>query len=222
VGWGVWLLAGYAFYLSICCTFLPAPTTWIVMLVASDMMAAQAGLDGHGVVRLIAVATVGAVATGLANLNEYHVFVYLLRKHRVAKVRDTRLYERASAWFRTNPFWILSLFSFLPIPVDVIRWLAITARYSRARFFWASFAGRWFRYAIWAAAASGLHLGARQIMGIQVVLVVLALIKVAPRLARRLKRRNRGDAAASEAVAIEDEARGGEEPSLVAQDAGRT
>ena len=184
-GSAIWILAGYAFYLSLCCTFFPAPTTWIVMLVASDMVAASVGLEGHALWRLVAVATVGAAATGLANLNEYHLFVYLLRHRRVAKIRERRFLQAAGLWFRTNPFSILALFSFLPIPVDVIRWLAITTRYSRLRFFLANFLGRWLRYALWAVAALGLDLSTRQIILIQAGLVVLALIRIVPRLARR-------------------------------------
>ncbi len=189
VGWAVWLLAGVAFYLSLCCTFFPAPTTWAVMLVASDMVASQVGLEGMASLRLVVVATVCAAATGIANLNEYHLFVYLLRKKRMAKVRDTRMFRTASRWFEKSPFWIVTLFSFLPIPVDVIRWLAITARYPRGRFFWAGFIGRWFRYAIWVLAAIGLHLDTWQIMLVQIVLAGVALIRILPRFLRRHRER---------------------------------
>jgi len=185
VGWAVWILAGYAFYLSLCCTFFPAPTTWVVMLLASDMVAAQVGIDGYALTRLLVVATVGAVATGLANLNEYHIFTYLLRHRRMAKVRETRLYQKADRWFSASPFTVVAFFGFLPIPVDVIRWLAITARYSRVRFFWAYFVGRWFRYAIWAVAALGLHLSTWHIVGVQVALVAIALGRIVPPLVRR-------------------------------------
>ncbi|MFH1417688.1 MAG: hypothetical protein ABII12_05305 [Planctomycetota bacterium] len=200
VGWAVWALAGTAFYLSLCCTFFPAPTTWIVMLVASDMVAAQVGLVGMAPLRLAVVATVCAAATGIANLNEYHLFVYLLRKRRVAKVRDTRMFRTASRWFEKSPFWIVTLFSFLPIPVDVIRWLAITARYPRGRFFWAGFIGRWFRYAIWVLAAIGLHLDTWQIMLIQVVLAGAALIRILPRLLRRRRERDTTNAGGATVV----------------------
>ncbi len=207
-GWTVWLLAGYAFYLSLCCTLFPAPTTWAVMLLASDIVAAQVGLEGHRLARLMTVATVGALATGAANLNEYHVFVYLLRRRGVARIRDTRLFLVARRWFGTNPFWILTLFSFLPIPVDVIRWLAITARYSRLRFFWANLVGRWFRYAIWALAAVGMHLSGRQIMIVQAVLVLVALVRILPRLARRGRRKGAdggdGLSVTSESVVADD------------------
>ncbi len=217
MGWAVWILAGYAFYMSLCCTFFPAPTTWVVMLVASDMVAAQLGLEGHGLERLIVVSTIGAAATGLANLNEYHVFVYLLRKRRVAKVRDTRLYRTADAWFRTNPFWILTLFSFLPIPVDVIRWLAISTRYSRWLFFLASVAGRWFRYAIWAVATLGLHLETWHILALQAGLVAVALVRIAPRMIRRI--RGGGNAATDQAL-VEGEASTDKEAQFVAREVG--
>lgn len=198
LGWGVWVFAGYAFYLALCCTFFPAPTTWVVMFAASDMVAAQIGLEHYAWLRVAIVATIGAAATGLANLNEYHIFAYLLRKRRVAKFRETRFFRKASDWFHAGPFWILTLFSFLPIPVDVIRWLAITARYSRGRFFAASFLGRWFRYAIWALAAVGLELGTWQIVTVQVVLGALALLRV---LIRVIGRRRGGDGETPHVVA---------------------
>lgn len=184
-GWIICVLAGYAAYMSLCCTFFPFPTTAAVMLVASGPVAAQLGLGGHPVVHVALVATVGALATGIANLNEYHLFVYLLRHGRVARIRETRLYRWAGGWFQTNPFLILFLFSFFPIPVDVIRWLAITARYPRRRFLAAYVLGRWPRYAIWAITALGLDLTTRQIIIFQCVLVVPAVLRILVRAVRR-------------------------------------
>ncbi len=203
LGWAVWVFAGYAFYLALCCTFFPAPTTWVVMFAASDMVAAQIGMEDLAWLRVVIVAIIGAAATGLANLNEYHIFAYLLRKRRVAKFRQTRFFHKASDWFHAGPFWILTLFSFLPIPVDVIRWLAITARYPRGRFFLASFLGRWFRYAIWALAAVGFELGTWQIVTIQVVLAAMALLRV---LIRVIGRRRRGDRETADVVGKERDA----------------
>lgn len=186
-GWVAWVFCGYAFYMSLCCTFFPAPTTWVVMLAASDLIVAQMGLSASPVVRLVLVATVGALGTCMANLNEYHLFVYLLRRKRVGRVRDTHLFRTASGWFRTNPFWIMVLFSFLPIPVDVVRWLAITAGYPRRRFFTSTFLGRWGRYAIWAGLSAGLNLGVRQIMIIQVVLGAGLLARIISGFVRRAR-----------------------------------
>ena len=41
----IWLLALYLFYMSLCCTFFPAPTAWLVLLMASPMF----GLVAPGV-----------------------------------------------------------------------------------------------------------------------------------------------------------------------------
>jgi membrane protein DedA with SNARE-associated domain len=178
IGWAVCILSLSAFYLSLCCAFFPAPTTWIVLLAASDMVAAQVGIVGHETLRLVVVSATCATATALANLNEYHIVAYISRNRRVAKVRRTRLYLVANAWFEKSPFWIVMLFSFIPIPVDVIRWLAIFSGYSRWRFFLANVIGRWCRYALWAVASLGLGLTARQIAVIQVLLVAVAIIRI--------------------------------------------
>lgn len=178
LGWAVWIYALYAFYLSLCNVIIPAPTAWIVMLVASEYVAGPLGLSDHPFWRISLAATIGALATGMANLSEYHFLVLLLRWDRVAKIRNTRAYQWADRWFETNPFLILTVVGFLPIPVDVIRWLAIAARYSRVRYFLAYFIGRWGRYAIWALMAYGLSLRVWHIVAIQAGLVGLALVKI--------------------------------------------
>jgi len=185
VGWGVWMLALYTFYLSLCCTFVPLPTTWFILLVASDLFAARVGLAGDWIIRLLLVATLGAVATAMANLNEYHVFTYLLRFRRVARLRDTRTYRSAARWFGTSPFWVIVLFAFLPIPVDVVRWLAITCRYARVRYFAGYFCGRWVRYAILALSAVWFKLTPWQIVWIQAALAALVLGRIVFKFARK-------------------------------------
>jgi membrane protein YqaA with SNARE-associated domain len=192
IGWATWILALTAFYLSLCCAFFPAPTTWIVLLAASDMMAGQVGIAGHELGRLAVVATVCAVSSSLANLNEYHIVAYLMKSRRLAKIRQTRLYSAASNWFRKSPFWILMLFSFVPIPVDVIRWLAVLTHYDRVKFIIANLIGRWFRYALCAVASLGLDLTPRQILVIQAVLVAVAAVKFLAQHVRGKGRRNAG------------------------------
>lgn len=193
VGLAVLVLAGYAFYLSLCNTFFPAPTTWAVMLAASNGLA----LIGPPVLRIIVVSLLGAVATSMANLNEYHVFTFLLRYGRIGRVRETRLYRWAAAWFSVSPFTITTLFSFIPVPVDVVRWLAIAYRYSRSRFFAAYVIGRSLRYAVWAISAVSLNLSMRQIAILQGVLIVAALAKV---LTSAIRRRRDSGVAAAQAV----------------------
>lgn len=180
----VWLLSTYAFYLSLCCAFIPLPTTWIVLLTASDWIAAQLGVTGHRPERVIIVATVGAFATGMANLNEYHLITFLLKYRGIARVRETRLYQKASRWFETDPFKVLVAVSLIPIPVDVVRWLAITDRYPRERYYIAYFIGRWIRYAGLALAAISLSLKPWHILAIQCLLGLAALAKILPGIIR--------------------------------------
>lgn len=195
IGWCVWLLSLYAFYMSLCCTFFPAPTTWFVLLVASDAVAVRIGLADGWAARAAVVATLGALSTGLANLNEYHVFTYLLRYRRVARLKQMRVYKTAANWFATSPFAVIVLFAFIPISVDVVRWLAITFRYPRLRFFAAYFAGRWARYAMLALSAIWLDLGTWQIVGIQAALAVLVLGRIIQGFVRKMRRQTGGEAA---------------------------
>ncbi len=188
----IWLLALYLFYMSLCCTFFPAPTAWIVLLMASPMI----GLDYfstanaylNAIAIIVVVAAVGALGTAVANLNEYYVFTFILRFGRAHKLRHTRLYKSAAHWFEVSPFVLMTVVSFLPVPVDVIRWLAITHRYRRDYFFAASFVGRFLRYALLAATATCLQISWYGIAFIQLTLLTIILLRYLPRLTRLLKK----------------------------------
>lgn len=173
-----WLLGLYLFYMSLCCTFFPAPTAWLILLMASPIV----GMFESEIMTILAVAAIGATGTAIANLNEYHIFTFLLRYGKVHKVRQTRLFSTAKRWFSVSPFSLVALFSFLPVPVDAVRWLAISCRYSRLRYAGANFLGRLFRYGLLAAAATCLAIGWGGILGIQIALVVVVIIRYLPRL----------------------------------------
>lgn len=134
----------FGVYISLCCTFLPMPTSAMVAAVAMQDTAVCSGAPATTLV----VAAVGGVASAIANLNDYHLFTLLLRHRKVAKVRNTRLYSASAGWFAKSPFVILVIFNIIPIPVDVIRMLATTYRYPRGRFALANFVGRFIRYAV--------------------------------------------------------------------------
>jgi len=126
-------LAGYFLYMSIACTFFPLNTLWIVLWMATQFPAWL-------------VAVVGAVGTSAANLNDYYLLSYLFEFDRVKRLRRRPLYQRAVSWLERAPFVTLTAFSFLPVPVDAVRLLAISRRYSRVRFTAATFLGRFPRY----------------------------------------------------------------------------
>jgi membrane protein YqaA with SNARE-associated domain len=168
----IWLFALTCFYLSLCNTFLPLPTAWAVLLAAGPDYA----LVQTGWLRVLFTAGVLGLVTAVANLNEYHLLAYLLRFGLGRRVRRSSLYGWAVRWFDRSPFQILLLVAFVPIPIDVLRWLAILRRYSRLRFALAYLVGRGGRYLLLAACSMTLALGPRTIALVQAGLVLMALL----------------------------------------------
>jgi len=179
----------FAVYISLCTTFLPLPTGWLVAALATRTVALHPSL----VVTTALVATVGAAASTMANVLDFHLFTWILRLRRVASVRRTRLYARAAAWFARRPFAILVIFNVIPIPVDVIRMLAATARYGLRPFAAANFIGRWIRYAVLAAVAAIVPAGHDWIP--VVALLAAAVVLGAGRVVGDLLRRRRASRA---------------------------
>jgi membrane protein YqaA with SNARE-associated domain len=188
----LWLLALTGFYVSLCNSLVPLPTAWIILLAASgDVMLFESAL-----LRIAAVAAVGASATMMSNLNEYHIFGYFLRARLGDRIRRTHVYRWAIRWFDVSPFQTLTLIAFIPIPVDFVRWLAILRRYSRPRFAAAYWLGRLLRYGLLAGVSVVLALGVREIILIQVGIVVVLgarLLRVALRGAARSGESNASD-----------------------------
>ncbi len=169
---GLWMLALMAFYLSLCNLFMPLPTAWIILFAASP----DGGVFDLAWQRVLAVALVGAVATAVANLNEYHVLWFLFGRGLGNRIRRSRVYRWAVRWFDVAPFQVLALIGFIPVPIDAIRWLAILQRYSRWRFGLAYFTGRGLRYMLFAGFAVLVQLSGTEILALQVGLVLAALL----------------------------------------------
>ena len=93
-------LLAMALYLSAATTFLPLQTSWLIACVATR----QAAVGPNVWITTLAVALVAAIASTVGNLNDYHILTWMLRHHRLAKLRHTRLHARASAWFGRSPF----------------------------------------------------------------------------------------------------------------------
>jgi membrane protein YqaA with SNARE-associated domain len=172
-------LLTFAIYVSLGCTFLPLPVNWIVAAVATQTVAVGTGLWDT----VLIVGLIGAVASTIANLNDYHLFTWMLRSHRIASVRHTRIYDVAARWFDKSPFFLVAVFNILPLPVDVVRMLAATHRYPRLPFAAANFVGRIIRYATIAYLVYYFELSVETAMLIMLALAVaMLLIKVLPRL----------------------------------------
>jgi membrane protein YqaA with SNARE-associated domain len=167
-------------YLSLACTFLPLPTAWLVM-----WMGAPAEGGGCGLHPLL-VATVGAMGTAVGNLNDYYLLTFLYQYKPVQKIRAYGWYRKVAAWYNRAPFGTLAAASFLPIPIDFVRLLAISEGYSRTKFVLGSLVGRWPRYFLFALAADQFKLGWQWIVGIAGATIVLGLWRGLPPLARKL------------------------------------
>ncbi|MDP6636324.1 MAG: hypothetical protein QGG42_15595 [Phycisphaerae bacterium] len=137
-------LLTFAIYASLGCTFIPLPVNVIVAAAATHTAAVGTGLWDT----VLLIGAVGAVASTLANLNDYHLFTWMLRSHRIASIRHTRIYRLAARWFDKSPFFLVAVFNILPIPVDVVRILATTNRYPRIPFAAANLIGRFIRYSV--------------------------------------------------------------------------
>ena len=175
----------FAIYISLACTFFPLPTGWIVSILATP----QVGLSDSLIITTLLVASVGALASTVANLHDFHLFTLVLRHKGVARLRGTKLYNRAARWFGQRPFALLVIFNILPIPIDVLRMLAATYRYPLRPFAAANFIGRWIRYAV--IAAGTFVMGERGWIvaaALLAVAIILAGIKIGGKLFARRDR----------------------------------
>lgn len=170
-------------YLSFACTFLPLPTAWIVLWAARET----------GVLWVAVVATAG---TCIANLHDYHIVNGLWRVGRLRRARESAWHARAVEWFRRAPFLSLTVASFVPLPVDAVRLLAISAGYPRPAYVLASYVGRFPRYLLLAVAGYELRPSNLAIFAIAAAIALVAGAKAAldHRRARRARPRSAGDA----------------------------
>lgn len=178
----VFKLTVFGIYISLCCTFMPLPTSPIVAAVATQEAAVGTGLGDT----VLLVALVGAFGSTIANLHDYHIFTWLLRSNRIARVRNTKLYDVSARWFARSPFFLLMVFNVLPIPIDVVRMLATTSRYPRKRFAVANFIGRFIRYMVIAFVTFHWNLGWMAVVGLLALATVLVASKAIPAIMKKV------------------------------------
>jgi ribonucleoside-triphosphate reductase len=164
----------YAVYMSLANTFVPLPTNPLIIYMGREYLP-------------VAVALIGATGTAVANLTEYLVLGILFGSRRAAKVKETAAYGTLRRYFETAPFPLMTAANFLPIPIDPVRWMAISVDYPRWRYVLATFLGRLPRYYLLA------WLGDRYDLSNRTILLVLGATGLLV-LFRRLLRRRRKSA----------------------------
>lgn len=171
-----WYLLKFTAYMSVCCTFLPLPTGPMIIFLSGPGASIA---PGSFWLTVFAVALSGAIGSTMANLNDYHIMVGMLRYQRLARVRNTRLYAVAVRWFERAPFTLQVIFNILPVPVDVVRFLAASHGYSRRYFAVANFIGRFIRYGVLAGLTFYFRLGWRAMLVMLGVAAAMALARIA-------------------------------------------
>lgn len=165
----VQVLVLYVLYMSMAFTLVPLPTAWIVLWAARE-------------VDPISVTLLGTLGTCIANLHDYYIFHYLFRVERVKRAKQSAFYRQSVMWFQRAPFLTLAVASFLPIPVDVIRILAVSADYPRRRYALATAVGRFPRYLLLAYLGYELQLSNKAIFAVFLLTAAIGLIKGIPKL----------------------------------------
>jgi membrane protein YqaA with SNARE-associated domain len=167
------ILYDFFLYMSVACQFFPIPTLPPIAFTAKAF---------HPVV----VAFVGALGTVIAYVIDYAILGWLFRHHRVKKVRDIHMYRKLLKFFDKYAFLTVTAAAFLPIPVDVVRLMAISRAYSYWKYLLAAFVGRFPRYLIFAYL--GKELPAKWIL---IIFLITSLPAVAKFLSDIIKKRRK-------------------------------
>jgi membrane protein YqaA with SNARE-associated domain len=170
----------YLLYMSVAFTFLPLPTAWIVLWAARE-------------VEPFSVAVIGTIGTVIANLHDYYIIHYLFRVERIKKAKKTRFYRKSVEWFGRAPFATLSIASFLPIPIDAVRILAVSADYPRRWYALATCAGRFPRYLLLAYLGYELQLSNKAILVVFLVTAAIGAVKGISKLRDKYRESNDKD-----------------------------
>lgn len=167
------VLYGYFIYMCVACQFFPIPTLPPIAFTAK-------------IFHPVLVAFIGAIGTCVANLNDYVILGWLFRHKKVKKIRDISTYRKLLSFFDRYAFITLSAASFLPIPVDVIRLLAISRAYSFPKYVAAAFVGRFPRYLI--IAYVGKELPTKYILVIFLISILPAGVKLISDIIRKRRK----------------------------------
>jgi membrane protein YqaA with SNARE-associated domain len=167
------ILYGYFVYMCLACQFFPIPTLPPIAFTAKVFHPAL-------------VALVGSLATCIANLNDYLILGWLFRHQKVKKIRDINTYRKLLRFFDRYAFITLAGASFLPIPVDVARLLAISRAYPFSKYVAATFVGRFPRYLLFAYL--GRELPAKYILLLFLVTILPAAVKLFSDIINRKKK----------------------------------
>ena len=92
------------------------------------------------------IALAGTIGSLIACFSDYAMVKAAFRNRALASMASSRMYRWAARWMRRYPFAITVLFSFLPLPIAVIRVLAPATDFPIRRYMLAQVIGRFPRF----------------------------------------------------------------------------
>ncbi|MCP4228965.1 MAG: VTT domain-containing protein [bacterium] len=189
-------LARYFAYMSICCNTLPLPTTPLIIYMGGEYgdVVQYGGRDWGWVI----IALIGALGTSLANLIDYEILGTVMQTRLAQKITGSKHYQASLRAFNKYAFLALTAVNFIAFSIDVVRFIAISARYPRWKYVISTFIGRFARYALLAVFGQIFKV---PLWGILVIVVVLALPGLISWLREKLKKDGSGGEAETPATA---------------------
>ncbi len=120
-----------SYFLIMCtsCNLIPIPTLPFVLYISHDYAVWM-------------IVLFGAIGASISSIVEYYVIDFLMKFDRFAKLKQNGKYRKYASYFDKFSFRSIMLASLIPLPLDVIRVLAITRRYSKWKYLLATFLGR--------------------------------------------------------------------------------
>jgi membrane protein YqaA with SNARE-associated domain len=170
-------LARFFAYMSLASNTIPLPATPVVIYAGREYP-------------WVAVAFLGAAATSLANLLDYEIFSTIFKTKLLRRIKESEHSQASIRAFSRVAFPTLVAVNFILFTWDLVRLVAIAAKYPRAKYVAATFIGRAARYAVLAAAGEFFEPPLWAIGVVAVALALPALVSWFRSRARRSKGRS--------------------------------
>ncbi len=122
-------LLSFFLVMSIACNLIPIPTYAFVLYLSHDYA-------------LWIIVLVGSMGATISALIEYNIVDFIMRFDRIARLKDTRKYQKFAVYFDRFSFRSIMIASSIPLPIDFIRIMAITRRYPMGKYLLATMLGR--------------------------------------------------------------------------------
>jgi membrane protein YqaA with SNARE-associated domain len=123
------------------------------------------------------IATAATAGSIIASFADYAVVGAAMRHRALASTRDSQLFQWASRWRRRAPFAIVVLFSFLPLPISIVRVLAPAIDFPIGRYVLAQLVGRFPRFFVLAWIGHAFAIPTWVLIAMVILLLGLLLLR---------------------------------------------